>query len=99
MPGQPPPDGPDDRTVLYALPEDQPDSLSEGHTSNQADLDLTPAEKAERENAENESEESDNGLAKSASKAAWVDHAVAQGADREEAESMTKDELQNTYGG
>ena len=27
MPGQPPPDGPDDRTVLYALPEDQPDGL------------------------------------------------------------------------
>lgn len=46
MPGQPPPDGPDDRTVLYALPEDQPDSLSEGQTSNQADLDKTPAEKA-----------------------------------------------------
>lgn len=46
MPGQPPPDGPDDRTVLYALPEDQPDSLSEGQTSNQADLDETPAQKA-----------------------------------------------------
>jgi hypothetical protein len=46
MPGKPPPDGPDDRTVLYALPEDQPDSLSEGHKSNQADLDATPAEKA-----------------------------------------------------
>jgi hypothetical protein len=46
MPGQPPPDGPDDRTVLYALPEDQPDSLSEGQKSNQADLDKTPAQKA-----------------------------------------------------
>ena len=45
MPGQPPPD-PDDRTVLYALPEDQPDELSKGHKSNQADLDATPAEKA-----------------------------------------------------
>ena len=45
MPGKPPPDGPDDRTVLYALPEDQPDTLSEGHKSNQADLDVTPAEK------------------------------------------------------
>lgn len=45
MPGQPPPDGPDDRTVLYALPEDQPDSLSEGETSNQADLDVPPSEK------------------------------------------------------
>lgn len=32
--------------MLYALPEDQPDSLSEGHTSNQADLDETPAQKA-----------------------------------------------------
>lgn len=46
MPGQPPPDGPDDRAMLYALPEDQPDSLSEGQTSNQADLDETPAQKA-----------------------------------------------------
>lgn len=35
-----------DETVLYALPEDQPDYLSEGHKSKQADLDGTPAEKA-----------------------------------------------------
>ena len=35
-----------DETVLYALPEDQPDSLSEGHKSKQADLDGTPAQKA-----------------------------------------------------
>lgn len=45
MPGKPPPDGPDDRTVLYALPEDQPDELSKGHKSKQADLDVIPAEK------------------------------------------------------
>lgn len=45
MPGTPAPDGPDDRTVLYALPEDQPDELSKGHKSNQADLDVPPAEK------------------------------------------------------
>ena len=35
-----------DETVLYALPEDQPDSLSKGQKSKQADLDGTPAEKA-----------------------------------------------------
>lgn len=35
-----------DETLLYALPEDQPDSLSEGHKSKQADLDETPAKKA-----------------------------------------------------
>lgn len=35
-----------DETVLYALPEDQPDSLSKGQSSKQADLDATPAEKA-----------------------------------------------------
>lgn len=35
-----------DETTLYALPEDQPDSLSEGHKSKQADLDETPAAKA-----------------------------------------------------
>lgn len=91
MPGQPPPDGPDDRTVLYALPEDQPDSLSEGHKSNQADLDATPAEKAAQANQQ-------GGPAKSATKAEWVDHAVSQGADRDEAEAMTKDELQSKYG-
>lgn len=94
MPGQPPPDGPDDRTVLYALPEDQPDSLSEGHKSNQADLDLTPAQK--REQAEQEA--GGSAPAKSATKAEWVDHAVSKGADREEAESMTKDELTAAYG-
>ena len=96
MPGQPPPDGPDDRTVLYALPEDQPDSLSEGHTSNQADLDLTPAEKAQA-NDQNEGEATKSPNA-SATKAEWVDHAVASGADRDEAESMTKDDLRSTYG-
>lgn len=95
MPGQPPPDGPDDRTVLYALPEDQPDSLSEGHTSNQADLDLTPAEKAAQAD---EGEDESSAPNSSASKAEWVDHAVANGADRDEAESMTKDDLRSTYG-
>lgn len=30
-----------DETVLYALPEDQPDSLSKGQKSKQGDLDLT----------------------------------------------------------
>lgn len=46
MPGKPAPEGADDRAMLYALPEDQPDSLSEGKKSNQADLDKTPAQKA-----------------------------------------------------
>ena len=46
MPGKPAPECADDRAMLYALPEDQPDSLSEGHKSNQADLDETPAQKA-----------------------------------------------------
>lgn len=34
----------------------------------------------------------------SASKADWVDYAVSQGADREQAEKMTKAELADTYG-
>lgn len=34
----------------------------------------------------------------SASKAVWVEHAVASGADRDEAEAMTKDELIDNYG-
>lgn len=33
-------------TLLHALPEDQPDSLSEGQKSKQADIDATPAAKA-----------------------------------------------------
>lgn len=32
-------------------------------------------------------------------KAVWVDHAVAQGADRDVAEQMTKDDLIDQYGG
>lgn len=35
-----------DETVLQALPEDQPDSLSKGHKSKKADIDATPAVKA-----------------------------------------------------
>ena len=34
-----------------------------------------------------------------ASKADWVEHAVAQGADREEAKKMTKEDLQARYPG
>lgn len=85
MPGQPPPDGPDDRTVLHALPEDQPDSLSEGHTSNQADLDATPAEKAGGSDAPSES----------ASKSDWVDYAASQGVDTGR---MTKAEIIDAVG-
>lgn len=36
---------------------------------------------------------------KSASKADWVDFAVAQGLDREAAEAMTKDDLVEQFGG
>jgi hypothetical protein len=35
--------------------------------------------------------------AKNDNKAAWVDHAVSQGADRDEAESLTKAELVELY--
>lgn len=86
MPGTPPPDGPDDRTVLHALPEDQPDSLSEGHTSNQADVDATPAEKAGGSEQPNVSD----------NKSAWVDYAETQGYDADE--GLTKDELIERYG-
>lgn len=36
--------------------------------------------------------------AQSANKGAWVDYAVTQGADRDEAEGLTKAELAETYG-
>lgn len=91
MPGTPPPDGPDDRTVLYALPEDQPDSLSEGATSNQADLDATPAEKA----AGDSDAATDEAPNKSANKSEWVDYAEAQGIDTD---GMTKDEIIDAVG-
>lgn len=81
MPGQPPPDGPDDRTVLHALPEDQPDSLSEGAKSNQADLDGTPAENA------NSTGGTPN---QSGSKSDWQSYAQAQGVDTD---GMTKDDI------
>lgn len=37
--------------------------------------------------------------AKSASKASWVDYAVSRGADREEADAMTRSDLIERYGG
>ncbi len=42
-------------------------------------------------------DEDDDGPAQSDRKAAWVDHAVSQGADRQEAEAMTKDDLIAKY--
>lgn len=83
MPGQAPPDGPDDRTMLHALPEDQPDSLSEGRTSNQADLDAPPAEKSG-------GAASAESPAQSATKQEWVDYAEARGVDTA---GMTKDQI------
>lgn len=91
MPGTPPPDGPDDRTVLYALPENQPDSLSEGATSNQADLDATPADKAGGGPAES----SDEVPNKSANKSEWESYAQSQGIDTD---GMTKDEIIDAVG-
>lgn len=85
MPGQPPPDGPDDRTMLYALPEDQPDSLSEGHKSNQADLDVTPAEKEAAA-----AKKGDDAPAKSDAKSKWESYAASRGVDTD---SMTKDDI------
>lgn len=87
MPGQPPPDGPDDRTVLYALPEDQPDDLSEGQTSNQADLDVTPAEK---EAARGDQPAGDERPNKSDAKSDWEAYAASVGVDTD---GMTKDEI------
>ena len=92
MPGQPPPDGPDDRTVLYALPEDQPDSLSEGETSNQADLDVTPSEK---EAARGPRSGGSDAPAKSSSKAEWEAYAASQGVDTD---GMTKDDIIDAVG-
>lgn len=48
---------------------------------------------------ENHSPDNDGPPAKSANKGDWVEYAVAQGADRDEAEASTKDDLIATYGG
>jgi len=45
-----------------------------------------------------EEEEEASAPAKSASKGDWVDFAVSQGADREEAEESTKEQLIEAYG-
>lgn len=51
------------------------------------------------ESSGDEPVEEDSGPpAKSATKAEWVDYAVANGADRDEAEAQTKDELIAAYG-
>lgn len=100
MPGQPAPEGADDRAMLYALPEDQPDSLSEGQTSNQADLDETPAQKAGTPDNGSKGEDpivtndagsdSDDAPAQSATKAEWEDYAASKGVDTD---GMTKAEI------
>lgn len=82
----------DDRTVLYALPEDQPDSLGVGTTSNQADLDATPAEKAA--GGDVSSREQPN---QSDTKDEWVSYAQEEhGYDPDE--GLTKQELIDEYG-
>lgn len=78
----------DDRTVLYAAPEDQPDGLAEGTTSNQDLAKPIPPGAGKGSSTP----------ASSATKGEWVDHAVSQGADRDEAESMTKAELEEQFG-
>lgn len=52
---------------------------------------------AEVGEAEAEESSSEAAPAKSDNKAAWVDYAVSQGADRDEAEGLTKAELQDRY--
>lgn len=54
------------------------------------------AQAAEPEEAEPESDSKPKHVAP---KAEWVDYAVTQGADRDEAEDMTKAELIELYGG
>lgn len=49
------------------------------------------------EESETATVESEGPPPRSAPKAAWVDHAVSQGHDQEDAESWTKDELVEHY--
>lgn len=50
-------------------------------------------------NAGGDDDQDDDGRpAKSASKAEWVDYAVSQGANQDDADGMTKAELQEQYG-
>ena len=79
---------PGTQPVLAAEPEGPPGTFAE-----QLNVPETP------EAAEPEGEAEYEPPARSALKAEWVDHAVEQhGADRDEAEAMTKDELMDRYG-
>ena len=57
-----------------------------------------PAEQAEQDTVTTEAPESSGRPAQNDSKSAWVDWAVTQGADRDEAEALTKAELVEFYG-
>lgn len=60
--------------------------------------DEVPAEFADSITNPDVWEDADEVPARSDNKAAWVDYAVAKGADREEAEASTKDDLVEQYG-
>lgn len=51
------------------------------------------------EKVDDADKDTDGPPAKSANKADWVEYAVSQGADRDEAEKATKDDLVAQYGG
>lgn len=55
-------------------------------------------DRSEDSTSEAEEAEGDGVPNKSASKGDWVDYAVSQGADEDEAEAATKDDLIATYG-
>lgn len=59
---------------------------------------MTSAEDVDKAAKEGDSQKEDKAPAKSAAKGEWVDYAEKKGANREEAEGMTKEELVEKYG-
>lgn len=82
----------DDRTVLYALPEDQPDSLGEGNKSNPDWAEPVPpgaGESTPDPQVTNEAA-SEDAPAQSANKGEWEAYAASRGVDTG---GMTKQDI------
>ncbi|MCA1570782.1 MAG: hypothetical protein LC798_10795 [Chloroflexi bacterium] len=70
-----------------------PDTVSTDERKRLVDLGMV-----DDDSKRSSSSDDDGAPSKSAPKSDWVDHAVSQGATREDAEASTKDELIGKYG-
>lgn len=78
--------------------DDGPGSVNERLSTGGKGPEGQPDTVTERLSGDQPAEETVEAPAQSANKAAWVDYAVTQGAERDAAEALTKTELVETYG-